>query len=630
MVGRWVRALLVATLLAVTGLALPRTAAAAGDLLEVELTAVSTPTLNLSDPTQVVELSGTLTNVSTEPIRYVNVHFWRLSTALTTPAQLDAAVAEVPLGARLVDEAAGNLHILTREDEFAPGQRADFQVRATVAQLTTGQYAFPRDDAAYLLGVQVRGIPASGGNQVVGEDQVVVAATTTQPEVSSVVELTAPPSWLPTGDFLDDSLSDQLSGRLDTLLTSAERDGAVAAVDPALLEAVTRMADEHVVAGVGRPGSGVALRWADRVAALAEADRVWRLPYGDPDLVRARATERLEQVWAAADAATPAPWRDLPLAAIVGAGADAGLVAALTGADTVVVVGADGATAGTPAVLGTGSSATVAALPDGVRAGRMVADALVADAPPLRLVTTEAEAALDAAADDALRRIRPAAPEDSTVTWPAAAATEPWPALAEALDEAGDTAEFRRELMGAEEPADLTRLTALAFSSAFRAEADAVTYVAATTPARVDASRITLKAAQSFVMGSRTNTFPATITNGLGIPIQVRIEFASDAPQRIRVPAVGPVTVAPGESATVDITPEATANGVTIVRAQLTTIDGTPLRAPVPIEITATDFGRVGWIIIVVSGAVVVGGTALRIRAVQRERALKENRESSQ
>jgi len=56
----------------------------------------------------------------------------------------------------------------------------------------------------------------------------------------------------------------------------------------------------------------------------------------------------------------------------------------------------------------------------------------------------------------------------------------------------------------------------------------------------------------------------------------------------------------------------------------------TILGAPVPIEITATDFGRVGWIIILVSGAVVVGGTALRIRAVQRERAAKENDEPSQ
>jgi hypothetical protein len=44
------------------------------------------------------------------------------------------------------------------------------------------------------------------------------------------------------------------------------------------------------------------------------------------------------------------------------------------------------------------------------------------------------------------------------------------------------------------------------------------------------------------------------------------------------------------------------------------------------VEITATGLGRVGWIIIVISGAVVGGGTFLRIRAVQRERA-RESRE---
>ena len=40
--------------------------------------------------------------------------------------------------------------------------------------------------------------------------------------------------------------------------------------------------------------------------------------------------------------------------------------------------------------------------------------------------------------------------------------------------------------------------------------------------------------------------------------------------------------------------------------------------------------GVLSLIIILVSGAVVVGGTALRIRAVQRERAAKENHEPSQ
>ncbi len=203
---------------------------------------------------------------------------------------------------------------------------------------------------------------------------------------------------------------------------------------------------------------------------------------------------------------------------------------------------------------------------------------------------------------------------------PALPSGPPW---ADRLHAIEADAEFLRQLMGSDEPTDLSRIGSTAFSKDFADEAAALAYLDAVAPSRIDASLVTLRAAESFVMGSRTNTFPVTVTNGLGVPIQVRLEFASDSPQRIRVPAVGPVTVGPGQAATVDITPEATANGVAIVRAQLTTVAGDPLGRPLPIEISATDFGRVGWIIIVVSGAVVVGGTALRIRAVQRERSGK-------
>ncbi|NHB84853.1 hypothetical protein G7085_10245 [Tessaracoccus sp. HDW20] len=72
---------------------------------------------------------------------------------------------------------------------------------------------------------------------------------------------------------------------------------------------------------------------------------------------------------------------------------------------------------------------------------------------------------------------------------------------------------------------------------------------------------------------------------------------------------------------TLDVTPEATANGVALVRAQAITAGGVAVGKPITIEITATNFGRVGWIIILVSGAVVLGGTAWRIRAVRREQA---------
>ncbi|MHA6513554.1 DUF6049 family protein [Tessaracoccus sp. Z1128] len=623
MVGRFARALLVGALLALAMALTPRPAEAASGYLDVQLTSVSTPTLDLADDAQVVEVTGTLTNVSTVPIRYVNVHFWRLSTPITSPGQLAQVTEDVPVGARLYDEELGNLDILTRDDEFAPGQRADFTVRTTVGQLTAGQYALTTDDAGYLLGVQVRGIPADGGNQVVGEDHVVVAATTRAVESSALVLLTAPPTWLPEGDFVDGALSSDLSGRLDTLLSSAERDGVTAAVDPALLEAVQRMTEEHVVGGVPTPGSGVALRWLARLDALAAQDRVWRLPYGNPDLARADATGSLDAVLGWSGAATPEEVLELPSVAVMDAAAGEALADRLGSLDTVVVLGTTGSETGTPRLLGAAPPSSLTALPPGVRTGRLIAEELLAERPPLYVIATVEAAEADAAPGTGRRHIAPAATPRSPIVWPDTVAVAPWPDLSATLDDAAGNAEFLRRLLGVEGPADLAALGATAFSKDFPVESAAVAYVESASPARVDSSLITIRAAQSFVMGSRTNTFPATVSNGLGVPIQVLVRFTSDSPQRIRVPEVGPVTVGPGESATVDISPEATANGVAIVRATVTTLDGEPLGAAVPIEITATDFGRVGWIIILVSGAVVVGGTALRIRAVQRERAAK-------
>src|SRR5690606_15710606 len=112
--------------------------------------------------------------------------------------------------------------------------------------------------------------------------------------------------------------------------------------------------------------------------------------------------------------------------------------------------------------------------------------------------------------------------------------------------------------------------------------------------------------------------------NGLPFAVTVRLVFDSAAPQRIQVPPTEFVTVEPGENLTLNVAPEATSNGVVAVAAALQTKGEETFGAPVTIEITATDLGRVGWIIIIVSGAVVLGGTFLRIRAVQRENARGE------
>ena len=166
----------------------------------------------------------------------------------------------------------------------------------------------------------------------------------------------------------------------------------------------------------------------------------------------------------------------------------------------------------------------------------------------------------------------------------------------------------------------------MATSADFERESDALTFITLRTDERIDASQVKLSSASQFVMGSDRNVFPMTISNPLPFPIRVRVRFTSDSPTRLDIPASEIVTIAPGEQQTVSVTPVAKANGVVTVHAQLTSPGGTAFGPVIPVEVTATGFGRVGWIIIIVSGAVVLGGTLLRIRTVQREQS-RESRE---
>ncbi|HMS36425.1 MAG TPA: DUF6049 family protein, partial [Arachnia sp.] len=240
-------------------------------------------------------------------------------------------------------------------------------------------------------------------------------------------------------------------------------------------------------------------------------------------------------------------------------------------------------------------------------------------APPLYLIETGQDARADQHLDPWRRHVAPAAATEG-LRWPGTRTPAAWPKVAAALEREAGQAGVLRDLTGEDAPG-LAELGATAFSASFANEKAAVAYLSVAAKPSADLAKIELRAAASFVMGSSTNTFPATLTNGLDVPVTVGVRFTSDAPQRVRVPDNEPIVLPPGEPVTINITPEADANGVALVEAQIITRGGIPVGKPTTIEITATNFGSIGWLIIVASGAVVLGGTAWRIRAVRREQA---------
>jgi len=100
--------------------------------------------------------------------------------------------------------------------------------------------------------------------------------------------------------------------------------------------------------------------------------------------------------------------------------------------------------------------------------------------------------------------------------------------------------------------------------------------------------------------------------------VQVRVVVGTDNPQRLTVPPSELITVQPGQSETVNIRPEATTNGVVTADAYLTDATGRRVGDAVSLTIEMTELGMVAWIIVGISGVVLVVATWWRIRQVRR------------
>lgn len=632
--ARWILRALVAVALVIPLFAVagPVAHAQMPGLVDITITGNTSPVVDVSEPEQVVELTGTIINTSTSRIQYTAVNFWKSTDPIVSQSGLDealASAANVPEGERQEpwDEESGHVQVITTQDWFEPGQRATFTVRATV-----GELEFPVDDASYLVGVHVRGI-AEGvpGNNTVGRGRILVAATSSQLKYSEVIELSAGPHRSMDGDFVDDALSERLASDFDDLLTVAEETDSTVLLDPMLLMDARALGSEHTVAGEPAAPDEVAASWVTRVESLIARGDVLRLPYGDVDVPRADQAGLLTEVVAwADDAVTDPTLRALPLATTLDTSATPELVRQLgdLGFTFVLARNTTGGSIGPVQVIhisdvfeqgmGPGGNNTTAQ-----QLGRRVAEEVVATTPPTYLVDTVAMAR-QVAVLPTRREPVPLKADDTASSFTAATSGPGWDELSATIQGLQNEAAFRLDLTGVDDVPQLERAAVIAMSSSFDTEAEALDWLGSGQITDVDPSKITISAASQFVMGSRTNDFPVTVNNGLGLPVTLRLVFDSESPQRIRVPATEFVTVDPGESLALTLSPEASSNSVVTVEGHMETTDGTRFGAPVSIEITATELGRVGWIIIIVSGAVVLGGTAWRIRAVQSERSKED------
>lgn len=640
---RTVAALCLAIALMVLGaLVAAPPAQAATPAVQVAITDVSPDTV---DADGTITIKGTVTNTSTSTMKWVQASFWRSRDPIASVSSLNSLASSpptVPVGERWFhepDEASiDNITDAGGHASFKPGQRSTFSVRGTASAM-----GLTAVDAAYLVGVHVQAYPDDGSRLTVGRARVftVVSGPSTRAELTPVIELSTIPSVRVDSTFSDDHLAADLTGRLSELVDQATSRSATVLVDPALVDEADAMAAGYTVNGHTGTGTRAAKDWLKKLAPLLTSGRAYRLPYGDADVVGAARQDHttvLARTRTALSSQNGAS--KLPLAITDEAGAlDTPTLNRITSQLSPSLVLTSAVPAGTATVKGAAdvvglSPSLLAGGPDRATSapqvrGRLLAQALLmnrADTPAITLVRDQTGLAATATAswlsgeslDSTLAGATgapdlPARSRTNTVlrgTW--------W---ADQITAASDAADWGNVLGDA--PATdlktaraLSRGISLMIPSARRQDWLAQAMSPATE--LLNGSGVTLHSTDSFVMSSASNEFPLTITNRLTDTVSVKVTFTSQNPQRIDIPDTQVVTVGPQESQTVKFKPQASSNSVVEMTARLATPSGRPLGTPAGFLIRATRTDDIGWILIIVSGAVVLGATLLRVRQVSR------------
>lgn len=642
--GSWRRALgyPLAVLLAVVGFAWwapPPAHAVTSPQLQVALDSL---TVSGTEPDDTVKITATVTNASADPVYGVQAILWRSRDPIRDPAALrKAQVAESGWGSRM-SPTPDHYRLITRSTEpFAPGARLQIKLKATL-----GDLGFDYTGAAYAFGVQVLGTSDQSSNySVAARLRTFVSVPGAQVPITSAVLLSTTPSKVMDGLFRDESLSAELTGRLDTLLTAAAQPGRSWLIDPELLDEVRDQADGYQVISGGQtvPGTGQAIA-ADWLARYQQLNRSWgaRTLYGNPDVVGAAAAEnaavlsRAETVGNSVLGLSDLPLVVVPNGLILN---QAGLEYLSELKDAAVLVRNSSSsqvlqpTTGGPVVVPVTDTASATAETTSLESELLsLATTVVAGGSgQLRLITSAAELAKDDSS-------RPEWVDDRSLADLLDSAKGGSPEL---TDEPGPTlsvADFNQlkqlehdfatyqevaptAAVLAQSPSALARLSSSAWVQDPQARGDLLRALADRVGPRVLDDGIELHASSRFVMSSRTNEFPVTVTNELSDQIQVIVRIVSDNPQRLTIPPSKVFTIDPGQSQTVNIRPEASSNGVVSATAQLTTVSGHRIGGGTRLVVEVTDLGMVAWIIVAVSGVVLVGATAFRIRQVRRRSA---------
>jgi hypothetical protein len=633
----------------------------------------------LPAPGSTVTLKGTVTNTSPIVLSNLQAIFWRApDVPLLTPDALNRSLtwpANEPLGQRLSD----NYQNIPSETNriLKPGKSTAFTVQATMDELN-----FSLQNGVYLVGVHVRGrTEVNGADVTLGRARVFLPVQTAKPansiQTTSVVILNSRPSQVGKSQFSDDHLAREVAanGRLDGLIKAADADDVSFAIDPALIDELRAMKAGYTVIGSDAStddGQSAAARWLEKFNSLKSNRDGFRLLYGSPDiaaLVHSNQTKLLADGQLAA--LTVEGVSTLPVLVFPAGGtADAETLAAAENLEPTAILLSDISTGEQrPLLTGPGKAPIISFTASSFGGGPGPDPRNTPVHVQQRTLAETWIEANSAPAGSTLGRIHVVRSAAQAGASSAKSASAPWitrGTLSELLRSEpviwDQQLNYPKALRAAELNANQLRLvrrlaTSYGTYTDLLAEPDNAKVTAASSLARSTSSswrraqhamrkfvrpqqdeldtiltdKIEIRTSRKVTTVARKGVgFPITVRNTLPAQedpasltdaVRVRLLFESQVEQRLRVEPLDIGLVRAGGNVSGTASVDAEANGTVPVTAQLTTMSGTPVGRPITIQVTATQAGTTGWIIVLISGPVLIGGVALRIRQVARERS---------
>jgi hypothetical protein len=141
-------------------------------------------------------------------------------------------------------------------------------------------------------------------------------------------------------------------------------------------------------------------------------------------------------------------------------------------------------------------------------------------------------------------------------------------------------------------------------------------------------SKVTVTGPAFVAMSSNTGRFPLTVSNGLDVPVTVKVVL-NPLNHALNIGPLQPLHLAPGQLLDVDVTGRADGTGLTQVRARLSTLSNRQFGRPVYFNIRATQIGVAIWVAMGLGLATLFISAGRRIYVRARGRGFKTRGSSS-